>query len=357
MSEAADRLSAQLEKAEQSLVGVLGPDAADGPVLSAHSRAWQRLLASRNYAITVVGLLLFAGFGFLVDRFLTADNLLNMVRQVSLVGILSVPMTYLFVAGELDISVGSVYGFLTVIMGILVGRMGLDPWVGAAAVIALGCVIGALNGLIVTGLGIPSFIVTLAGLTAYRSAALLVSGEQPSVANGSAWFYQVTGGYIGGLIPWLIVWMVIIGAIGGVFLAKSRFGAHLYATGGNLDAAASCGINTSSVKFICFVLTSAGCGLIAVFLFGWLHVAAATTGTGFEFRVIGALILGGVALTGGRGSVYGSLVGAVILGMLRSGLVLLGFSQHWEDVATGITILITATLDIYLRKLAERRIG
>jgi ribose transport system permease protein len=104
-------------------------------------------------------------------------------------------------------------------------------------------------------------------------------------------------------------------------------------------------------------MTSGQCGLIAALLFGWLHVAAPTTGTGLEFRVIGALILGGVALTGGRGSVYGSLIGTVILGMLNSGLVLLGFSQHWQDVATGLTILATATLDIYIRKLVEHRGG
>jgi ribose transport system permease protein len=312
---------------------------------------------ARTHGIAMVGLLLFAGFAIRVDRFLTFDNLLNMVRQVSLIAILSVGMTWLFVAGELDLSVGSVFGFLTVIMGILVTRFGMNPWLGSAAVVSLGCAIGALHGWIVTRLQIPAFIVTLAGLTAWRSGALLASGEQPSVTGAHGRFYEVTGGYIGGVVPWLIVWMLVVVTAGGVLLAHSRLGAHAYATGGNPDAARSCGIDTRRVKAICFIMTSGQCGLIAALLFGWLHVAAPTTGTGLEFRVIGALILGGVALTGGRGSVYGSLIGAVILGMLNSGLVLLGFSQHWQDVATGITILATAALDIYIRKLAERRGG
>src|SRR6266850_255287 len=157
------------------------------------SNRLRRILMNRTYVITLVGILIFVAFSIAVDRFLTAENLLNMLRQVSLVGILRVGMTFLFVVGEIDISIGSIYGFLTVIMGILVGRRGWNPWLGMLAVVLLGAVVGANTGLIVTRIGIPSFVVTLAELVAYRSAALLASGERPSVTEGIGSFYSASG--------------------------------------------------------------------------------------------------------------------------------------------------------------------
>lgn len=146
-----------------------------------------------------------------------------------------------------------------------------------------------------------SFIVTLGSLTAFRSLALILSGQNPATTEGVGLFYDVTGGYIGGVFPWLVVWMAAVMLIGGAILAFTKFGYHVYATGGNRDAARNSGINVNRVKLICFVLTSGLCGLIAALIWGYLHVAAPTTGTGLEFRVIGAVIIGGAALTGGRG--------------------------------------------------------
>jgi ribose transport system permease protein len=312
---------------------------------------WRRGFLDRTFVITLTGVVIFAIFSVSVDRFLTTENLLNMLRQVALLGILSVGMTFLFVVGEIDISIGSVFGFLTVVMGILVGRRGWNPWVGMLAVIALGALIGANTGLIVTRIGIPSFVVTLAELVAYRSAALLISGERPSVTEGVGSFYSASGGYLCGVLPWLIVWMVVIVLVGATVLTRTRFGFHVFSTGGDCEAACSWGINTRRMKVLCFLMMGALCGLSGALLFGWLQVAAPVTGTGLEFGVIAAVILGGAALRGGRGSVYGSLVGAIIIGMLSSGLVLLGLSQQWKDVATGGLILFAATLDWFVRKI------
>jgi len=192
-------------------------------------------------------------------------------------------------------------------------------------------------------------------MTAYRSGALLISGEQPFATAKGGLFYEITGGDVAMILPSLIIWMLLVVTVGGTILAKTRFGAHAYATGGDLQAARSSGIDTDYVKLICFVLTSGTCGLIASLLYGWLHVAAPSTGIGFEFRVIGALILGGVSLTGGKGSIYGSVVGTLILTMLSSGLVLLGFSQHWVNVLTGVSILFIAMLDRCIRQCAQPR--
>jgi ribose transport system permease protein len=240
------------------------------------------------------------------------------------------------------------------VMGVLVVRAGVDPWLSLPLIVLLGVLIGAMNGLIAIRLRIPAFIVTLAGLTAFRSLALIVSGQEPSAAVVEGSYYLATGGYLAGLVPLQVIWMAVVMLVGGVILATTRFGYHVYATGGNLEAVRNSGVNADRVKLVCFMLTSGLCGLVAALLFGYLHVAAPTTGTGFEFRVIGAVIVGGVALTGGRGTIYGTLLGAVIIGLITNGLVHLGYSQYFGDVATGVLIAGAGTLDLYLRHAATR---
>jgi ribose transport system permease protein len=324
---------------------------------SSSAAGWRRVLyavlSNRSLTITLAGVIIFVYFSLATKQFLSANNLLNIIRNMSLTGIVAVGMTFVLVAGEIDLSVGSVYGVLTVILGLLVSSGGVDPWLATLAVMAVGVVIGTVNGTIVTRFGIPSFIVTLAMLTAYRSAALVISDQKPTTTPAQGLFYIVTGGSIGP-VPWLIPWLLLVGVIGAVVLSRTKFGYHVYATGGNLEAARNSGIDTGRVKIICFAITSALCGLIAGLLWGYLHTAAPITGTGFEFRVVGAVIVGGVLLSGGRGTIYGSLVGAVIIGMITSGLVLMGFSQDIGDVATGALIVVVGTLDLLTRRAASR---
>jgi ribose transport system permease protein len=328
-------------------------EAEDSPVATGWRRLAYATLSNRNLTITLAAVIVFVFFSLATRQFLSANNLLNIVRNMSLIGIVAVGMTFVLVAGEIDLSVGSVYGVLTVILGLLVSTRGFDPWLATLAVMVMGVVIGTLNGTIVTRFGIPSFIVTLAMLTAYRSAALVISDQKPTTTPAEGLFYAVTGGSIGP-VPWLIPWLIVIGLIGAVVLSRTRFGYHVYATGGNLEAARNSGIDTARVKIICFAMTSALCGLIAGLLWGYLHTAAPITGTGFEFRVVGAVIVGGVLLSGGRGTIYGSLIGAIIIGMITSGLVLMGFSQDIGDVATGALIVVVGTLDLLTRRAASR---
>jgi ribose transport system permease protein len=317
-------------------------------------KRWRITRLNRTYVIAFTGIVIFLIFAFSVPHFLTKENLFNMLREAALLGILSSGMTFVFVAGEIDISVGSVYGFLTVIMGILVDRHGWNPWLAMLIVVQLGALIGTNTGLIVTKIGIPSFVVTLAELAAYRSAALLVSGERPSLAQGAGAFYVLSGGYLYGTFPWLVVWMFVVVLLSWILLAKTKFGYHVYATGGDQEASGNWGVPVRRIKILCFLFMGALCGLSAGLLFGWLRVAAPITGTGLEFSVIAAVILGGTSLRGGRGSILGSLIGAGIIEMLSSGLVLLGLSQQWKDVATGGLILFASMLDWLVWKLGLR---
>jgi ribose transport system permease protein len=321
-------------------------------------RSFRRLrLKDRTFVILLTATALFLAFAVTVPRFVRVDNLMNMLRETAILGILVTGMTVIFVVGEIDISVGSVYGLLNVIMGVLVVRLGWNPWFAASVVVLLGSAKGAATGAIVTRMAVPSFIVTLAELVAYRSSALLISGEQPSVAGQPSSFYSATGGYLGGSFPYLAVWMLGIAAIGGIVLTKSKFGAHIYATGGDRQASASWGIPVNRITGLCFTAMGALCGLSGALLFGWLRVSAPVTGTGLEFSVIAAVILGGTSLRGGSGTIFASLIGASIIEMLSSALVLLGLSQQWKDMATGGLIVVVSVLDCVGQRWIRRTAG
>jgi ribose transport system permease protein len=217
--------------------------------------------------------------------------------------------------------------------------------------------VGIVNGLITTFVGVPSFIVTLGMFSLLRGAALVLSGAFPITfpPELQSSFFSIAAGTVLG-VPAQVIWMVVVLVVGGLVLKLTPFGYHVYATGGNAAASLASGIRTMRVKNYCFILTGASVGLIAALQAGWLKTVSPTTGSGFELQVIGAVIIGGVALQGGEGSVYGTFLGAAILGMLNNGIVLLGVDGNYTQIFIGLIILVAASLDVTLRregKLAE----
>jgi ribose transport system permease protein len=314
-----------------------------------------RLLATRELGIVVVAGLVFLCFSLAAPRFFTTQNLVGILREASLLCILAVGMTYLLVGGEFDLSVGANYGFLVTVLAFLIVLRGFSPWLAGCLVILLGVGIGVVNGLLVTQVKLQSFIATLGSMAVLRGASNIVSGGYPiSARNENSLFYQAIGGRWLGRLPNLSLLMLVVLLIGGFVLAKTRFGYELYATGGNEEAARFSGINTAMVKLACFALTGGLCGLIAILLFGWIGLAPYNTGTGFELRVIAAAVVGGTGLFGGRGTIFGTLVGALLLGTLTNGLILMGVRQFWDGVAAGVLILLVAALDLFVRRSAMR---
>ncbi|MCE2526152.1 MAG: ABC transporter permease [Actinomycetia bacterium] len=302
-------------------------------------------------ALTVVAAVMFAWFSFSAEHFFELSNIINVARQVAFTTIVGVGMTLLFISGEFDLSVGSNYAFCTIVLGWLIVAREVHPWVAALIVVGIACLIGVINGVITTVVGVPSFIATLGMLSLLKGGALVISGgfpfSYPKELESS--FLSITAGSVG-QIPAQVWWMLAALVIGILILRYTLFGYHIFATGGNRDAARASGINTRRVKIYCFVITAGLVGVISVLQGGWLRTASPTTGTGFELEVIGAVILGGVALFGGEGSVYGTFVGAFILGMMRNGIVLSGVNANWTRVAIGAIIIIAATLDVTLRR-------
>jgi ribose transport system permease protein len=317
-----------------------------------------QIMLQRQYTLTIVSAALFAFFSLFANYFFTLANIYDMLRVISYTLIVGVPMTFLFISGEIDLSVGANEGFTTVVMALLITNSGVDPWIAAAASVLLGAFIGGINGLF-TVIGVPSFIVTLGMLSLLRSLALVLTGATPVVypdgVQGS--FFPAVNGTIAQLdrLPVPILWGLGVAVIGAVALRYTRFGSHVYATGGNARAARATGIGTKRVKFMCFVLTGASCGLLGALEGGWLREGNPTSGTGFELQVIAALIIGGITLTGGAGSVYGTFIGASIVGMLYNGLVLIGVEGNWNGFFVGLLIVVVASAEIGLQRRHELR--
>jgi ribose transport system permease protein len=318
-----------------------------------------RVLARRQYTLTVVTVGLFTFFSLFAAHFLSLANVYDMLRVISYTLIVAVPMTYLFIAGELDLSVGSNVALSSVIMAILVTGAGADPWVAGAVALIVGAVVGATNGFIVTVIGVPSFIVTLGMLSLLRGLSLVITGATPVVfpddVQGS--FFFAVNGHIAilGDLPTQVVWGLGIFLIGAAVLRFTGFGYHVYATGGNPKASRASGISTRGVKFSCFVLTGAACGLLGALEGGWLREGNPTAAAGFELQVIAALIIGGITLTGGAGSVYGTLLGAGIVGMLNNGLVLIGVPGDWNGFFVGLLIVVVSSAEVGLKRSDEIR--
>ena len=313
------------------------------------------ILLTRQAAMTVVAIILFFVFSASHDAFMTIGNILDIVRSWAFVGIVAVTWTYLLISGELDLSVGSAYGFGTIFMGWLIVSGGLDPWYAAGLTLLYGAIVGLINGVITVYVGVRAFVVTLGMLSLLRGVAHYVSGSFPiSFARGyESSLFPLGGGTLIG-IPVQAVWFVAVLAIGFVVLRYTKFGYWLFATGGSELAAQESGIPTRRIKLAAFVLVGFSCGLIAVLQGAWLNTVTPTTGLAFELQVIGAVLIGGTALTGGEGSIYGTLVGTVILAMVTNGLVLIGLPPAAGLLATGGIVIGAGTLDAVMRRTGER---
>lgn len=282
------------------------------------------------------------------DGFLSGDNLLNVGRQIALLGIMAVGMTFVIVAGEIDLSVGSVYALGSIVCGLLLGD-GQAWWLAVLAGVAAGTLIGAINGVVTAKLLIPSFIVTLGTLSVARGLALIISDGNPisldEEAPGVDTFTLLGSGKLLGLIPMQLVFMLVVFAAGGFLLARTIIGLRTYATGGNEEAARLAGIATARVKIFAFALTGALAAFAGVLGLSFLSYVQGVTGQGLELSVIAAVIIGGTALSGGAGSMGRTLIGVLIIGVLQNFLALMNVSSFWQTLIVGLVIIVAAGLD------------
>jgi ribose transport system permease protein len=306
------------------------------------------LTIARRRLLTAEGMLLvafaaiFIFFSFASPVFFTPANLQNIGRQTALVSIVAVGMTFVIVSGEFDLSVGSTLALAGVVSALAMKDIVNSFVMGLAAALLTGAAIGLVNGLLTTRLRIPSFLITLGSLSIARGIVLLITNTRPVVIINQNYFRVFGEGQFLGL-PTPIVWTIIVIAGGVAGLHFSTFGREVYAAGGNRVAALYSGIRIGRVKIAALTLVGALAGLAGVVLSARSHAARPDVGAGFELDAITAVILGGAALSGGRGTILGAVVGSLIIGMLNNGLVLIGVDPSLQIVIKGLIIWLAVS--------------
>ncbi|QIE43852.1 ABC transporter permease [Meridianimarinicoccus aquatilis] len=273
--------------------------------------------------------------------FLNPNNLLNIVRQTAMIAVMAIAMTFVLSAGEIDLSVGAVAGLASVTTAMAIDVGGL--FFGVAAGLATGIAVGVFNGLLTTRIGIPSFLTTLAMMGIAKGVAMWVSDTSavPIIEPAYSWLFG--GGSIG-IIPVLLIWMVVLGVIGHFVLKRTSFGRRVLATGGGETAARYSGIDTSSIKFRVLIVSSMAAALAGMLYAGRLQSGRFQLGEGDELSVIAAAVLGGTSLFGGYGTVIGTIVGALMIGLINNGLILMGLEFSQQLIARGGIIILAVAL-------------
>jgi ribose transport system permease protein len=304
----------------------------------------QKLLNStdgwRDHVVYIFFALVIAFFAFTIgdQGFLTLNNLFNITRTTSMIVVMAVAMTFVISAGELDLSVGSTAALAALVAGLTM-QAGHSWIAGVAAGLLCGLVVGALNGFFVTYVNIPSFLVTLGMMQFIRGLDMRVTYTKP-IPIADDFFNDLFGQGSLGIIPSLLIWSLVATAVGHVVLKYTPFGREILATGGNRVAARYSGINTSRIKLYAFLITGCAAALAGMLYTGMMQTARYSFGTGAELAAIAAVILGGTSLYGGKGTVFGTFIGALLIGTINNGLIIMGLDVSEQNMVAGAIIIL-----------------
>lgn len=303
-----------------------------------------------RYGIYLVFILLCAGVSIVTPVFLTTQNLKNVLLQTSAVGIIAVGVTFAIIARGIDVSVGAIVALASAV-AVTSMKLGNQPWwVGVLLIFGVSLAVGLVNGLASTYLRMPSFLVTLATMTIGRGLVLAISRGQNYW--GLPDFYPNLGLGSLGPIPTPIAIMLVAFLAGHLVLSRTVFGRKVYAVGGNPDAARVSGIRVEWITLMCFILVGFFCGLAALVLTARLNSFTPQMGIGFEFAAIAAVVIGGTSLSGGEGTIGGTLVGVLIMGVINNALNLLGVSVYTQDIVRGAIIFLAVMIDALRNRYA-----
>ena len=300
------------------------------------------------YGALVAVLVLGAFLSVASPYFLTTGNLSNVLVQASVIALLAGGQTFVILTSGVDLSVGAVTALAGAIAGHLMIKMGIDPYVAILAALAIGMAVGGFNGYLVAFVGIPSFIVTLGGLTLWRGLAFDATGGFDNAGLPDPFPFIGYGTVFG--VPMPTVIMVLMFILMAFVLSSTKLGRYVYAIGSNEMGARQVGINIRWYKLGVYVVSGLACGLAAVVLMARMDSSSGKMAQNFELDAIAAVILGGTSLFGGRGSIWGSLLGAVLITMIRNGMNLLEISQFKQMMAIGAVVIIAVWIDVLRRQ-------
>ena len=286
------------------------------------------------------------------STFLTPKNMFNILRQNASNLFLATGMTMVIILGGIDLSVGSVIALSGVVAAGCVVNFGLPEAVGFIAAIAVGAAVGLFNGFIICKTDIPPFIVTLASMNITKGIALVLTGGAPIRCMTDAFKFPGAG-YVGP-VPTPVILMVVIFVIAALMINKTQLGRHIYAVGGNVQAAKFSGISVQKVKFIVYAYTGVMAGIAGVVIASRLYSGQPTAGDGAEMDAIASVVVGGTSMSGGSGRIGGTLIGVLIIGVLNNGLNLMGVDSNFQYIVKGLVILLAVYVDFLRNKKAGR---
>ena len=284
--------------------------------------------------------------------FLTPKNVFNILRQNASNLFLATGMTMVIILGGIELSVGSVIALSGVVAAGCVINFGLPEIVGFLAAIGVGALVGMFNGFVICKTDIPPFIVTLASMNITKGIALVLTGGSP-IRCMTDTFKFPGAGYVGP-VPTPVILMIIVFIIAAFMINRTQLGRHIYAVGGNAQAAKFSGINVQKVKFIVYTYTGIMSGIAGLVVASRLYSGQPTAGDGAEMDAIAAVVVGGTSMSGGSGRLGGTLIGVLIIGVLNNGLNLMGVDSNWQYIVKGLVILLAVYVDFIRNKKAGR---
>lgn len=304
-----------------------------------------------RYGIYLALLLLIAVFSFLSDAFFTQANIMNILRQVSIIGICAVGMTFVILSGGIDLAAGSMIGVAGMVCATLL-TLGVNPAIAFIATMALGFLFGVMTGVLINEVDIPPLIATLGMMTVLRGVAYVISGGLPIYGiNDSIKF--LGQGHISA-IPVPVILMAITFVVGYFVLNHTVFGREVYGTGGNEEASRLSGVSVKAVKYKIYLIAFGLSTFGGIVLMGRVNSGQPRAGTSYELDIITAVVLGGVSIMGGVGRLTGVVAGVLIMGVLANGMVLMNLDEYMQWVVKGTVLLAAVALDRYLNTMRRR---
>jgi ribose transport system permease protein len=312
--------------------------------------AWQKILAFASL------IALMAVFSIASDNFLQPDNLIGILQATAVNGVLAVATTFVIITGGIDLSIGTLMTFCAVIAGVFLTYWGLPMPVGILAAIAAGALCGSVSGTLIAKMKIPPFIATLGMMLLLKGLALVISGTRPIYFNDTPNFPMISQeSLIAAILPFLpipngVLILFVVAVASSLILTRTALGRYTFALGSNEEAVRLSGVNTDFWKIIVYTVSGGICGIAGLIIASRLNSAQPALGQGYELDAIAAVVIGGTSLSGGRGTILGTIIGALIISVLTNGLRILSVAQEWQTVVTGVIIILAVYADILRRK-------
>jgi len=330
---------------------ILNPISSETPGMISNIKNMGYAEIYRKYGTILIFIGIFVLSSFLNETFLTTGNLTNVLRQVVVVSLLACGVTFIIILGHIDVSLGSVVA-LTGTIAASVMSLTQNLALAISAGIASGIAVGLINGYVITYFKIPSFIMTLAMTTVARGAILLYTAGVPVSGLGD---FQIIGQGSVGPVPISVLILIFVVLVSWVLLNRTKFGRHVYAVGGNAKAALASGINTDSVLRRAFVFNGILAAIAGIVLMSRINSGQPAGGVAYEFDAITAVVVGGTSLMGGTGTIMGTVIGAMIIGVINNILNLMNVSSYWQQIVKGVIIAVAVILDMKTKSGSSRK--